>query len=65
MSVAAILATVPAFAQEAAPSPGTVEVTLIPGGATFFTSKDAGPEFGNYTYGGAVTLNFNRYVGIE
>jgi hypothetical protein len=65
MSMAAILAAVPAFAQEAAPGPGTVEVTLIPGGATFFTSKDAGPEFGNYTYGGAVALNFNRYVGIE
>jgi Outer membrane protein beta-barrel domain len=65
MSVAAILAAVPAFAQEAAPGPGTVEVTLIPGGATFFTSKDAGPEFRNYTYGGAVALNFNRYVGLE
>jgi Outer membrane protein beta-barrel domain len=65
MSVAAILAAGPAFAQEVAPGPGTVEVTLIPGGATFFTSKDAGPEFGNYTYGGAVALNFNRYVGIE
>jgi hypothetical protein len=65
MSVAAILAAVPAFAQEVAPGPGTVEVTLIPGGATFFTSKGAGPQFGNYTYGGAVALNFNRYVGIE
>ena len=42
ISVAAILAAVPAFAQEAAPGPGTVEVTLIPGGATFFTSKDDG-----------------------
>jgi Outer membrane protein beta-barrel domain len=65
MSVTAILAAVPAFAQEAAPGPGTVEITLIPGGATFFTSKDAGPEFRNYMYGGAVALNFNRYVGIE
>lgn len=65
MSVAAILGAVPAFAQEVAPGPGTVEVTLIPGGATFFTSKGAGPQFGNYTYGGAVALNFNRYVGIE
>ena len=65
ISMGAILAAVPAFAQEVAPGPGTVEVTIIPGGATVFTSKDAGPKFGNYTYGGAVALNFNRYVGIE
>jgi Outer membrane protein beta-barrel domain len=65
MSVVTLLAAVPAFAQEATPGPGTVEVTIIPGGATFFTSKDAGPEFGNYTYGGALAVNFNRYVGIE
>ena len=65
MSVVTLLAAVPALAQEAAPGPGTVEVTIIPGGATFFTSKGAGPEFGNYTYGGALAVNFNRYVGIE
>jgi hypothetical protein len=29
-------------AQEAAPGPGTVEVTVIPGGGTFFTSGDKG-----------------------
>ena len=63
--VATILSAVPAFAQEVAPGPGIVEVTLIPGGGTFFTSKGAGPEFGNYTYGGALTVNFNKYVGIE
>jgi hypothetical protein len=65
MSVVTLLAAVPAFAQEVAPGPGTVEVTIIPGGATFFMSKGAGPEFGNYTYGGALAVNFNRYVGIE
>ena len=27
--------------------------------------RTKGPEFGNYTYGGAVALNFNRYVGLE
>ena len=49
------------------PGPGVVEVTLIPGGGTFFTeSKDAtGPSFGNYDLGGSVTVNFNRYVGVE
>jgi len=56
-----------AFAQESAPGPGTVAVTIIPGGATFFTeSKNAkGPSFGNYGLGGAVEVNFNRYLGVE
>jgi len=53
--------------REAAPGPGTVEVTIIPGGATFFTeaSDTDGPSFGNYDLGGSVTYNFNRYVGVE
>ena len=52
---------------EAAPGPGTVEVTIIPGGATFFTeaSDSGGPSFGNYDLGGSVTFNFNRFIGIE
>jgi hypothetical protein len=52
---------------ESTPGPGLVEVTIIPGGGTFFTeSKDAtGPSFGNYDLGGSVTVNFNRYVGVE
>ena len=54
-----------AFAQEAAPGPGTVEVTLVPGGTTFFTSGDKGPSFGSYTLGGTLTYNINRIVGIE
>jgi Outer membrane protein beta-barrel domain len=47
--------------------PGLVEATIIPGGATFFTEgKDTqGPSFGNYDLGGSVTVNFNRYVGVE
>ena len=47
--------------------PGVVEATIIPGGATFFTeAKDTqGPSFGNYDLGGSVTVNFNRYVGVE
>lgn len=56
-----------AQAQERAPGPGVVEVTVIPAGWTFFTEgKDTqGPSFGNYDLGAGLTLNFNRYVGIE
>ena len=52
---------------EQAPGPGTLEVTIIPGGATFFTeaSDSNSPSFGNYDLGGSATVNFNRYVGIE
>jgi len=52
---------------ESAPGPGTLEVTFIPGGATFFTeASDTGsPSFGNYDLGGSATVNFNRYVGVE
>jgi hypothetical protein len=52
---------------EAAPGPGTVEVTIIPGGATFFTENDdtSSPSFGNYDVGGSVTLNVNRHLGFE
>ena len=53
------------YAQETKPGPGTVEVTIIPGGATFFTGGDHGPSFGNYTLGGALTYNINRIVGVE
>jgi hypothetical protein len=52
---------------ESSPGPGTVEVTIIPGGGTFFTeaSDTDGPSFGNYDLGGSVTLNINRYLGLE
>jgi hypothetical protein len=53
------------YAQETSPGPGTLEVTVIPGGATFFTGGDGGASFGNYTLGGALTYNINRIVGIE
>jgi hypothetical protein len=57
----------PAFAQDAAPRPGPVVVTIIPAGGTFFTEGKTtkGPSFGNYDLGGAVAVNFNRYVGVE
>jgi hypothetical protein len=60
-------ATSSAYAQEAAAGPGVIEVTIIPGGATFFTEDEEtdGPSFGNYDLGGSFTVNFNRYVGVE
>ena len=54
-----------AYAQETSPGPGTVEVTVIPGGATYFTRGDRGSKFGNYNLGGALTYNINRIVGVE
>jgi hypothetical protein len=53
--------------QESAPGPGIFEVTIIPGGGTFFTeaSDTNSPSFGNYDLGGSATVNFNRYVGVE
>jgi hypothetical protein len=67
-TVAALAGASQAFAQEtSAPGPGKVAVTIIPGGATFFTesSNAKGPSFGNYGLGGAVAVNFNRWVGVE
>jgi opacity protein-like surface antigen len=61
----AIISAHPATAQEIAPGPGTLEVTVIPGGGTFYASKNGAPTFGNYTYGGTVTYNANNIVGVE
>jgi hypothetical protein len=71
--IAVLLATVglvgtsQAYAQDSAPGPGAVVVTIVPGGATFFTEgKDTkGPSFGNYGLGAGVEVNINRYVGLE
>jgi Outer membrane protein beta-barrel domain len=67
VAVAGLAGATRASAQESSPGPGTVAVTIIPGGATFFTEgKDTqGPSFGNYGLGAAVEVNFNRYVGVE
>jgi hypothetical protein len=65
---AGVVGSSQAFAQEtAAPGPGRVELSIIPGGGLLFTEdKDARePSFGNYDLGGALTVNVNRYVGIE
>ena len=67
ITTAGIVGGTPALAQESVQGPGTVVVTIIPGGATFFTEgKDTnGPSFGNYDLGAGVTVNFNRFVGVE
>ena len=68
LTVAAIASATPVFAQETAPGPGKVVITIIPGGATFFTEAEdspRAPSFGNYELGGSVAVNFNRYVGVE
>ena len=54
-----------AYAQETQSGPGKVEVTLIPGGGTFFLSKNGTDSFRNYEIGGAGAYNFTRILGIE
>jgi hypothetical protein len=68
LALVAVLGTGRAYAQEStAAGPGPVVVTIIPGGATYFTegTDTKGPSFGNYQLGGAVAVNFNRFVGVE
>jgi hypothetical protein len=50
--------------QETSPGPGTVEVSVIPGGATFFTSGYDRSSFGSYTLGGGLTYNISRIIGV-
>jgi hypothetical protein len=68
IAVAGLTSTGVAYAQESATAgPGPVVITIIPGGATFFTegSETNGPSFGNYDLGGSVAVNVNRFVGVE
>jgi hypothetical protein len=67
MVMVGLAGTSQAFAQESTAGPGTVNVTVIPGGAAFFVEgKDTkGPSFANYGLGAGVEVNFNRYVGVE
>jgi hypothetical protein len=60
-----LFSVVGAYAQESTLGPGLIEVTYIPAGAAFFTSKGNSPSFGNYGFGTAVTFNVNRYIGVE
>ena len=56
-----------AYAQEGPAGAGRAEITLIPVGGLFFTeNKDASaPSFGSYQFGGGVTYNINRFIGVE
>jgi hypothetical protein len=65
LAIALSLVGTRANAQESGAGPGTAEVTLIPGGGVFFASSNAEASFGNYSLGGAVTYNINRYVAVE
>ena len=62
-AVAAVAA--PAYAQEHGPGPGTVELTIIPGGGLFFASGASESKFRNYDVGGALAVNLNKYIGVE
>jgi hypothetical protein len=57
----------PLYAQDIVPGPGSTQVTIIPGGATWFTEgkNQSGPSFGNYTLGGSVTYNFTQWLAAE
>jgi hypothetical protein len=56
-----------AFAQETHSGPGRMEVTVTPGGGTYFVEGKNTKEtsFGNYGLGVGVTVNVNRYLGFE
>ena len=66
-AVIGLAGTSQVYAQDVTPGEGVVVVTVIPGGATFFTEGKTtkGPSFGNYDLGAGVAVNFNRYVGVE
>ena len=67
LAVVGVSSSTAAFAQDAAPGPGTVVITIIPGGATFFTEVDESgePSFGNYDLGGGVAVQINRFFAVE
>jgi hypothetical protein len=54
-----------AFAQQDTKNPGLVEVTYMPAGAGFISSKKGSPSFGNYGFGTAVTFNITPMIGVE
>jgi hypothetical protein len=66
--VLSVFGATASFAQETTPAaPGSVEVAVIPASGTFFMKgkNTAEPSFGSYDAGGALTVNFNRFVGVE
>ena len=56
-----------ASAQEGSVGAGRVEIGAFPGGGMFFMKSSNGnePAFGNYALGGSLTVNLNRWVGLE
>ena len=67
MLAVVMFAAAGAYAQERVGGAGRVEIGAFPGGGMFFTKTNNGnePAFGNYALGGSVTLNVNRFLGIE
>jgi hypothetical protein len=65
--MATLAGTARASAQEAAPHAGSVVVTVIPLGATFFTqsTRDKEPGFTNVGPAGSVELHLTHYVSVE
>ena len=63
--VASVVAGGHAYAQETAPGPGKLEMSLIPGGGTWFVHKDSAPKFGSYDAGAGAAYNFSRVLGVE
>jgi len=65
--LSSVVATTSAYAQETTPGAGKAEVTIIPGGGTFFAKikRVTLPGFGDYDFGGALAWNFTRVVGVE
>ncbi len=66
-ALTAALFAAPLYAQDIVPGAGSTQVTIIPGGATWFTQgkNQSGPGFGNYTLGGSVTYNFTQWLAAE
>ena len=65
---AGVLSAANALAQDSAVRrQATIEVSVIPGGGTFFLdgSDTAETSFTNYDLGGVLTINLNRHFGIE
>ena len=66
ITAAAIIGCSHAYVQKTTSAgPGVVEVTVIPGGVGFFSSKDGAPSFGNYGFGTADTHKVNPLIGVE
>ena len=64
---ASVVSAADASAQESAQRQATIEVSVIPGGGTFFRDggETAETSFTNYDLSGVLTINLNRYFGFE